>query len=161
MKRHYDGEFESQRSVRPYIQPPYRVQPTMYSYPYSSESDDGELENPPNDEKPSDEILDETELDNEIFGGRPMPFRCVDCPQEFWTAHDLAYHIHIHRGWNSHICNVCERDCGNLSTLTIHMRSHSEERPFVCNGCGTAFKTTGNLKTHRERHKLKDMRVGE
>ena len=100
MKRHYHGEFEQQRNVRTYIELPYRVPTTMDDDAYSSESDDGELneENPPNDEKPGDEILDETELDNEILGWHPVPYRCVTCGQGFLHPRDLAYHIHIHTG---------------------------------------------------------------
>ncbi|XP_029469919.1 sal-like protein 4 [Rhinatrema bivittatum] len=45
-------------------------------------------------------------------------------------------------------CVVCHRVLSCQSSLKMHYRTHTGERPFKCKICGRAFSTKGNLKTH-------------
>jgi len=45
------------------------------------------------------------------------------------------------------------------STLRIHMRRHTGERPFKCVKCGREFSESGNLKTHFKKCKFEQKPV--
>lgn len=45
-----------------------------------------------------------------------------------------------------HFCHLCQKNFSSTSSLQIHMRTHTGERPFVCHVCQKAFTTKGNLK---------------
>ncbi|XP_045773688.1 gastrula zinc finger protein XlCGF57.1-like [Maniola jurtina] len=49
-------------------------------------------------------------------------------------------------------CKVCRRKYANRSTLAIHMRSHTNEKPFDCPSCVKRYKDAGGLKRHIERN---------
>ncbi|XP_055508435.1 sal-like protein 4 [Leucoraja erinacea] len=52
-------------------------------------------------------------------------------------------------------CAVCHRILSCQSSLKMHYRTHTGERPFKCKVCGRAFSTKGNLKTHYGVHRAK------
>ncbi|MEE6506333.1 hypothetical protein FKM82_007633 [Ascaphus truei] len=45
-------------------------------------------------------------------------------------------------------CLICHRVLSCPSSLKMHYRTHTGERPFKCKICGRAFSTKGNLRTH-------------
>ncbi|XP_043937591.1 zinc finger protein ZFPM1 [Protopterus annectens] len=46
----------------------------------------------------------------------------------------------------------CNKSCPSASSLEIHMRSHSGERPFICLICLSAFTTKANCERHLKVH---------
>ncbi|XP_068676123.1 zinc finger protein 367-like [Montipora foliosa] len=63
----------------------------------------------------------------------------------------------IEEGQNSYSsirCDVCNRVFPREKSLQAHKRTHSGERPFVCDfpNCGKAFVQSGQLKTHQRLH---------
>ncbi|XP_041348063.1 gastrula zinc finger protein XlCGF57.1-like isoform X1 [Gigantopelta aegis] len=74
------------------------------------------------------------------------PFTCKTCHEEFSTVDSFEEH-------NSRLhCAFCKKYFKKAHLLRVHMRSHSDERPFTCTVCGKSFKTNTHLKGHAKTH---------
>lgn len=49
-------------------------------------------------------------------------------------------------------CTVCEEVFPDASQLRSHMRSHADDRPFMCAECGNQFTRQGHLRRHMNLH---------
>ena len=51
-------------------------------------------------------------------------------------------------------CQLCSYRSRDSSQLTVHLRTHTNDRPFACpfEPCTTAFKTNSDLKRHLKLH---------
>lgn len=56
-------------------------------------------------------------------------------------------------GRPQHVCRFCGKILSSDSSLQIHLRSHTGERPYQCPVCLSRFTTRGNLKAHFLRHR--------
>ncbi|XP_056156184.1 sal-like protein 1 [Lampris incognitus] len=56
-------------------------------------------------------------------------------------------------GRPQHACRFCGKVLSSDSSLQIHLRSHTGERPYQCPVCLSRFTTRGNLKAHFLRHR--------
>ncbi|XP_072547928.1 uncharacterized protein [Salminus brasiliensis] len=50
------------------------------------------------------------------------------------------------------LCQHCGKNCPTLQSLTIHMRSHTGEKPYACKDCGRAFRELSSLRRHMVIH---------
>ena len=51
-----------------------------------------------------------------------------------------------------HECDVCEKVFQYPSILAIHMRTHTNEKPYECDVCEKRFRQSGYLKSHIRIH---------
>ncbi|KAL3842136.1 hypothetical protein ACJMK2_020184 [Sinanodonta woodiana] len=68
------------------------------------------------------------------------------------------YYIHYHKyfrhgvplpkGWKPFTCDICGKECFTKFQLRDHKLVHFEETPFVCEHCGSGFKSRTSLNSH-------------
>lgn len=90
-------------------------------------------------------------------------FKCPHCPQIFLEAVGVRGHVErVHQRellrWRK--CPICNKEYNwrDGYKFRTHVRSHKDERNWVCEICGMAFLNTQGLKQHRERHGKRERR---
>ena len=105
------------------------------------------------------------------------PFKCEDCPKKFQTGEKLVKHTKYcekpsacsscgksfgnqarlkkhevcHKVKSEH-CEKCGKTFSRPSDLTLHMKSHANEKLYGCSFCNARFNYLGGLKSHMVTH---------
>ncbi|XP_041663558.1 zinc finger protein 142 [Cheilinus undulatus] len=80
-------------------------------------------------------------------------YLCQKCGYKCKWATQLKYHMTKHTGDKPYACDECEYRTNRADALRAHRDTqHCSLRPFVCEKCGKAFKTSFVLKTHQRQH---------
>ena len=86
-------------------------------------------------------------------GTVPAPHKCNVCHREFNWLTSLQVHMLSHSTNNKpFICELCGKGFPLKIRLLKHLRIHSDEKPFSCDHCGKRFNTKFQMMSHRAVH---------
>ena len=78
------------------------------------------------------------------------PYKCTFCESQFEHECTLTQHESTHM--NRLECPQCQKSFQGRSRLKVHIRSHTNEKPYRCDYCYKFFTTVGHLKMHIRIH---------
>lgn len=82
-------------------------------------------------------------------------YKCRTCNFRTSIEKEARNHRESHR-LKKLVCHECGQEFVKAISLKYHMASHSDQRPYACETCGSAFKTSKALGAHKKTHKAYD-----
>ncbi|KAL9888752.1 uncharacterized protein ACN427_008305 [Glossina fuscipes fuscipes] len=81
------------------------------------------------------------------------PHACPQCPKRFKRSQDMNWHLKTHSEEKPNICDVCGKGFALKYVLTQHRRSHEVlEKNFSCTICGRSYLFEKSLRLHERIH---------
>lgn len=82
------------------------------------------------------------------------------CNKAFTSTSSLNMHLRIHSGEKPHLCHTCGKSFRTSSACRRHSLVHSGERRHRCHHCNKAFQTSSHLEQHRKSHQRLEEEAG-
>ena len=77
---------------------------------------------------------------------------CDVCEKVFGYPSQLAVHMRTHTNEKPYECDVCEKRFRHSNALQSHKRIHTNEKPYKCVVCEARFSQLGSLQSHVRIH---------
>ncbi|KAI1711573.1 zinc-finger double domain-containing protein [Ditylenchus destructor] len=79
-------------------------------------------------------------------------FECTFCSHTSTNNAKATIHMRTHTGEKPYNCDVCSYTCAYKGNLKSHLRTHTGEKPYKCNICSYASAQNSGLKKHMRNH---------
>ncbi|KAI1718727.1 zinc-finger double domain-containing protein [Ditylenchus destructor] len=89
---------------------------------------------------------------NSVKMERNTIHKCHFCSYSVDNKTSLKIHVRTHTGEKPYKCYECSSSFIQTSHLKMHMRSHTGEKPYKCSQCSYTCTRTSDLKTHMFTH---------
>jgi len=75
-----------------------------------------------------------------------------DCGKSFRRLREYINHYRTHTGEKPYVCDICGKKFIRSYAVTEHRRTHTGEKPYQCDICGKQFSVGGDLTKHKRLH---------
>jgi len=75
-----------------------------------------------------------------------------DCGKSFRRLREYVNHYRTHTGEKPYVCDICGKKFIRSYAVTEHRRTHTGEKPYQCDICGKQFSVGGDLTKHKRLH---------
>ncbi|XP_040261857.1 zinc finger protein 773-like isoform X2 [Bufo bufo] len=79
-------------------------------------------------------------------------FQCSECGKSFKKKFNLTMHKRTHKDEKPFSCSECGKGFTRKSGLVTHERIHTGEKPYSCSECGRCFTQRSILVEHQKFH---------
>uniref|UniRef100_A0A0N4Z3X4 Zinc finger protein n=1 Tax=Parastrongyloides trichosuri TaxID=131310 RepID=A0A0N4Z3X4_PARTI len=81
---------------------------------------------------------------------KPNEYICKYCGKKYGYASSLYVHTRLHTGERPFQCKFCDKSFTNQGNMQVHQRVHTGEKPYKCTSCGKCYAQKVGLKIHLE-----------